>query len=68
MVSSAFLIAYVSTWYRGLQGMEVSTATTVLLLGSVVTTFLQLNLSLYGVLGSLLIVAAVVPVGRGVPA
>jgi drug/metabolite transporter (DMT)-like permease len=66
LVSSAFLVAYVLTWYRGLQGLDVSTATTVLLIGSVVTTFLQLNLSFYGVIGSILILAAALPMWKGV--
>jgi drug/metabolite transporter (DMT)-like permease len=67
-ISSVFLVAYVSTWYRGLQGLDLSTATTVLLVGSVVTTFLQTNISLQGVLGSVLITASVLPVWRKVTA
>jgi drug/metabolite transporter (DMT)-like permease len=67
-ISSIFLVAYVSTWYRGLDRLDVSTATTVLLLGSVVTTFLQMNISLQGLFGSVLIAAAILPTWRKVTA
>jgi len=41
-VTSAFLLFYVITWYEGLKHIDVSAATCVLLLGSIVTTALSL--------------------------
>ncbi|MFH1638214.1 MAG: DMT family transporter [Candidatus Woesearchaeota archaeon] len=40
-VTSLLLFGYVITWYTGLKHIEVSTATCVLLLGSVITTVLS---------------------------
>jgi drug/metabolite transporter (DMT)-like permease len=45
LASSGFLFLYVSFWYEGLKHLSVSTATTVLLLGSPVTTLLSLAFS-----------------------
>jgi len=40
LISGAFLFGYVTTWYTGLKYVNVSTATTVLLLGSPITSLL----------------------------
>jgi len=41
LVTSAFLFGYVFTWYSGLKTIKASVATSVLLLGSVITTALN---------------------------
>lgn len=41
VVTSSFLFAYVITWYSGLKHVKVSIATSVLLLGSPITTLLS---------------------------
>ena len=41
-VSSVFLLLYVITWYSGLQQIKATTATSILLLGSPITTILSL--------------------------
>jgi len=42
LFTSILLLLYVATWYEGLRTIDVSVATCVLLLGSVITTGLQL--------------------------
>jgi len=42
LVTSIFLLFYVLTWYGGLKHVKVSTATSILLLGSPITTLLSL--------------------------
>ncbi|VVB81404.1 EamA-like transporter family protein [uncultured archaeon] len=41
LFTSILLLLYVTTWYEGLRTIDVSTATCILLLGSVITTGLQ---------------------------
>ncbi|KYK25068.1 hypothetical protein AYK26_02635 [Euryarchaeota archaeon SM23-78] len=42
LVTSLFLLSYVFTWYSGLKHIKASVATSILLLGSVITTVLNL--------------------------
>jgi drug/metabolite transporter (DMT)-like permease len=42
IITSVFLVGYVFTWYSGLKSIKASTATSILLLGSVITTLLDL--------------------------
>lgn len=42
IITSFFLFGYVFTWYSGLKHLKASTATSILLLGSVITTTLNL--------------------------
>lgn len=42
MVTSVFLLAYVTTWYNGLKYLNVSTASVILMLGSPITTSLAI--------------------------
>jgi drug/metabolite transporter (DMT)-like permease len=42
LLSSAFLLLYLITWYSGLKEIKVTTATAILLLGSPITTLLSL--------------------------
>lgn len=42
LITSAFLLGYVFTWYSGLKYVKATVATTILLLGSVITTLLDL--------------------------
>ncbi len=42
LITSAILLAYVLSWYTGLKSIPVSQATVILLLGSPITTFLNL--------------------------
>lgn len=58
-VASAFLFGYVFTWYRGLKHVSVNAATTILILGSVVTTILEMQVSLPVLVGILLVSVAV---------
>ena len=65
LVSAPFLLLYVITWYTGLKYVKATTATSVLLLGSPITTllsfaFLGKALSLMQGFGILLIVVGVV--------
>ncbi len=65
MVTSVFLLGYVLTWYSGLKHVDVSVATCVLLLGSVITTllsfvFLDKLLTIWQVAGMLMLIAGVV--------
>jgi drug/metabolite transporter (DMT)-like permease len=62
LITSVFLLMYVSFWYTGLKYTEASTATAILLIGSVVTIvlsaiFLQKVISLSEVIGMILLVA-----------
>jgi drug/metabolite transporter (DMT)-like permease len=64
IVSTALLAGYVLTWYNGLKNVPVSLATTILLLGSIVTTllssiFLQKTFNLNNVEGLMLAVLGV---------
>lgn len=63
LIASLFLIGYVLTWYNGLKRISVTLATSVLLIGSPVTTFLNwlvLNkeITLNQITGSFIIVGA----------
>ncbi|MAG07873.1 hypothetical protein CMO89_00195 [Candidatus Woesearchaeota archaeon] len=65
LLTSAFLFLYVFTWYNGLRDVKVTTATSVLLLGSPITTllsylFLGTALSLSQAMGLLLLLTGVV--------
>jgi len=67
MVTSIFLLLYVFTFYNGLKLVKASTATSVLLLGSVITTmlsfgFLGTALSIGQGIGMLLVLAGVIAV------
>jgi drug/metabolite transporter (DMT)-like permease len=42
LITSAFLLGYVFIWYSGLKTVKASIATSILLLGSVITTMLEL--------------------------
>ena len=43
LLTSIFLLGYVFTWYSGLKHIKASVATSILLLGSVITTLLNLT-------------------------
>lgn len=63
-VTSIFLLLYVFTWYTGLRDVKVTTATSILLLGSPITTllsfvFLGTTLSVIHVMGILLVICGV---------
>jgi len=63
-VTSVFLLLYVFTWYTGLKDVKVTTATSILLLGSPITTllsfiFLGTALSVIHAIGILLIICGV---------
>lgn len=64
LVSSAMLALYVITWYNGLKHVDVSLATAILLLGSPITTFLNMTsgatLTIDQAIGSLLLVIGVI--------
>ncbi len=45
MITSVFLFGYVFTWYSGLKELKTSVATSILLLGSVITSMLELVFS-----------------------
>ena len=67
LLTSCFLFLYVFSWYNGLKDVKVTTATSVLLLGSPITTimsylFLGSALSLVQAVGILLVVGGVVSV------
>ena len=60
--TSVFLFLYVLTWYNGLKYVNVSTATCILLIGTVVTTilnyvFLNQSLNLNQLIGILLVLS-----------
>lgn len=64
-VAAVFLLMYVLTWYSGLKEVKVTTATSILLLGSPITLllshiFLGNALTLFQVFGMLLVLAGVV--------
>jgi drug/metabolite transporter (DMT)-like permease len=42
LITSAFLFGYTFTWYSGLKEVKATVATTILLLGSAITTLLEL--------------------------
>jgi len=42
LITSAFLLGYTFTWYSGLKEIKASVATSILLLGSVITTLLDM--------------------------
>jgi len=65
LLTSAFLFLYVFTWYNGLKDVKVTTATSVLLLGSPITTllsylFLGTALSLSQAIGMLLLSVGII--------
>jgi drug/metabolite transporter (DMT)-like permease len=45
LITSAFLLGYTITWYSGLKELKVTAATSILLIGSVITTTLELAFS-----------------------
>ena len=45
LITSAFLLGYTITWYSGLKELNVTVATSILLIGSVITTTLELAFS-----------------------
>jgi drug/metabolite transporter (DMT)-like permease len=62
LITSLFLLMYVSFWYTGLKHTEASTATSILLIGSVVTIvlsaiFLQKIISISEIIGMILLAA-----------
>lgn len=64
LLTSVFLLLYVTTWYNGLKHIKVTTAACILLLGSPITTilsfiFLQSTVTIYQILGITLISAGV---------
>ncbi len=63
VVTSVLLLGYVMTWYNGLRDVSVTLATSILLLGSPITTALSLflgkSLLLSDVIGMIFIVAGV---------
>ncbi len=65
LLTSVFLFLYVFTWYNGLKHVKVSVATSILLLGSPITTvlsyfFLGISLTLNQVFGILLLVSGII--------
>jgi len=58
-VASIILFGYVFTWYHGLQKVSVNTATTILMLGSVITSMIQMDISFSMIIGSILVFSAV---------
>lgn len=65
LISSAFLFLYVFTWYSGLKYVKVSVATSILLLGSPITTLLSYiftgaALSLNQALGILFLIVGII--------
>lgn len=65
LISSIFLFLYVFTWYSGLKYVKVSTATSILLLGSPITTllsyiFIGITLTLNEALGILFLIIGIV--------
>ncbi|MCP3682429.1 MAG: DMT family transporter [bacterium] len=65
LVTSAFLLLYVLTWYNGLKYLKVYVATSILLLGSVITTILSVlftgtAITLSQAFGMLLLVSGVI--------
>ncbi|MFH0977773.1 MAG: DMT family transporter [Candidatus Woesearchaeota archaeon] len=64
LLTSAFLVLYTLTWYGGLSGVKVSTAASILCLGSVITTlldhyFFMASLAWTQLIGMLLLVVGV---------
>jgi len=63
LVTSAFLLGYVLTWYSGLKEIKVTVATSILLIGSVITTTLDLvwgvRITAPQIIGSMLLVVGV---------
>jgi drug/metabolite transporter (DMT)-like permease len=66
LITSAFLLGYVFTWYSGLKTVKASIATSILLLGSVITTLLDLawgtNITIAQIGGLILLVLGVVSI------
>ncbi|MBT4540473.1 DMT family transporter [Candidatus Woesearchaeota archaeon] len=65
LLTSAFLFLYVASWYYALQRLKASVATSILLLGSPITTllsiiFLNSSVTIYQGFGMLLVIAGVV--------
>jgi drug/metabolite transporter (DMT)-like permease len=64
LVTAIFLFGYVITWYRGLEKIPVTVATSVLLLGSPVTTAMNIlaggSINTRDILSSILILAGVI--------
>ena len=65
LLTSAFLFLYVASWYYALQRLKASVATSILLLGSPITTllsivFLNTPITIYQGFGMLLIIAGIV--------
>ena len=60
LVTTIPLFLYQITWYESLKYLKASTATSVLLLGSMITSLLDLNFTLRSVAGSLLIILGLI--------
>jgi uncharacterized membrane protein len=54
-ISSSMLLFYTLVWYAALRDLSVASATSILLFGSVVTSMLQLNISIANIIGMALI-------------
>lgn len=63
LITSAFLFSYVLTWYSGLKHVKVSIATSILLLGSPITTLLSFVFLGASVSMSQLVGILLVPIG-----
>jgi drug/metabolite transporter (DMT)-like permease len=63
LITSSFLFLYVFTWYNGLKHVSVSLATSILLLGSPITTLLKFftgtALTIYHISGMLMVLLGV---------
>jgi len=69
LLTSIFLFFYVSSWYNALKFTKASTATSILMFGSVITTllsfvFLNTNLILTQVLGIILITSGLLAIAK----
>lgn len=66
LITSAFLLGYTFTWYSGLKEIKASVATSILLLGSVITTLLDLawgaKITLIQISGMILLIAGIMSV------
>jgi drug/metabolite transporter (DMT)-like permease len=64
LVTAIFLFGYVVTWYRGLEKIPVTVATSVLLLGSPITTAMNImsggSMNIRDILSNILILAGVI--------
>lgn len=63
VITSAFLFSYVITWYSGLKHVKVSIATSILLIGSPITTLLSITFLNTVVTISQIVGILIIPVG-----